>query len=170
MPSAALRPKNPCQASLIEGWSVGVPGRTPPATPGSGCGTLLTLPASGGGPLLTPPPLAGEGGGNKRTGRPHSTPSQLVTCIISGALVEGGPNAIAAFRRILEHSASQILPMAGTWAGRAGRSKFQALPPLTLPRKQGRGNPFLPPPLPGGAGGGDRLDCGDRSSAQPRQL
>src|SRR5258708_7448083 len=46
-------------------------------------------------------------------GRPHSTPSQLVTCIISGALVEGGPNAIAAFRRILEHSASQILPMPG---------------------------------------------------------
>src|SRR5260370_3733667 len=115
MPSAALRPKNPCQASLIEGWSVGVPGRTHPPTPASGCGTLLTLPASGGGPLLTPPPLAGEGGGNKRTGRPHSTPSQLVTCIISGALVEGGPNAIAAFRRILENSASQILPMPGWW-------------------------------------------------------
>src|SRR5258708_36879913 len=74
MPSAALRPKNPCQASLIEGWSVGVPDRPHPPTPASGCGTLLTLPASGGGPLLTPPPLAGKGGREQTDGTPALQP------------------------------------------------------------------------------------------------
>jgi len=86
---------------------------------------------------LTLPACEGGWGGSKWTGRPRSAPSQLVTCIISGALVEGGPNAIAAFRRILEHSASQILPNGGMVSGPSGPLMIQGPPLPTLPRKRG---------------------------------
>src|SRR5258706_5633973 len=78
MPSAALRPKNPCRASLIEGWSVGVPGRPHPTTPASGGGTLLTLAASGGGPVLALPHLRGRVGREQADGPPALRPES--TC------------------------------------------------------------------------------------------
>ena len=56
---------------------------------------------------------------------PARLPSQLVTCIFSGTLVEGGPNAIAALRRILEHMPSQTLPMAGWVSGPSGPLMIQ---------------------------------------------
>src|SRR6266404_9078297 len=78
MPSAALRPKNPCRASLIEGWSVGVPDRPHPTTPASGGGTLLTLAAIGGGPILALPYLRGRVGREQADGPPALRPES--TC------------------------------------------------------------------------------------------
>jgi hypothetical protein len=78
MPSAARRPKNPCRASLIKGWSVGDmdrPNFTPSA---SGGGTLLTLAASRRGPLLTLPRPRGRVGWEQAEGTPALHPES--TC------------------------------------------------------------------------------------------
>src|SRR5258708_39146118 len=76
MPSAALRPKNPCRASLIEGWSVGIPVRPHPTSPTRGSDTLLTLAAERGKASIDPPPLAGEGG-EGASGRDARTPARV---------------------------------------------------------------------------------------------
>jgi hypothetical protein len=77
MPSAALRPKNPCRASLIEGWSVGVPNRPHRTSPAGGGKNILTLAESGGGLLLTLRRLRGRVGREQADGtsalRPEST-------------------------------------------------------------------------------------------------
>ena len=78
MPSAALRPKNPCRASLIEGWSVGVPDRPHPTSLTSGGWTLLTLAASGGRPLLTLHRLRERVGREQADGTPALRPES--TC------------------------------------------------------------------------------------------
>ena len=78
MPSAALRPKNPCRASLIEGWSVGIPARPHPTSPTRGSETLLTLAASGGRPLLTLPRLRGRVEREQADGTPALQPES--TC------------------------------------------------------------------------------------------
>src|SRR5713101_10045912 len=78
MPSAALRPKNLCRASLIEGWSVGIPVRPHPTSPTRGSDTLLTLAASGGRPLLTLPRLRGRVEREQADGTPELQPES--TC------------------------------------------------------------------------------------------
>src|SRR5216684_7284667 len=78
MPSAALRPKNPCRASLIEGRSVGVSDRSHPTFPIRGSENLLTLAASGGRPLLTLPRLQGRVEWEQADGTPALQPES--TC------------------------------------------------------------------------------------------
>src|SRR6266852_9038823 len=140
MLSAAPRPKSQCRACLIEGRAAGVPDRAHPTSPTSG--------------EYLPSPGHGDEWEGERC--PRSTPSQLVTCIISGALVEGRPNAIAALRRILEHSASQILPNGGMVSGPSGPLMIQGPPLPTLPRKRG------------GVGRGLRLHRLNRGTVRPR--
>src|SRR5258707_15722021 len=78
MPSADVRPKNPCRASLIEGRSVGVSDRSPPTFPIRGSENLLTLAASGGRPLLTLPRLQGRVEWEQADGTPALQPES--TC------------------------------------------------------------------------------------------
>src|SRR5215467_12339789 len=78
MPSAALRPKNPCRASLIEGWSVGVPDRLHPASPDCREQGSINPPCEQRGASLDPPPLAGEAGRKQANGTPALCPES--TC------------------------------------------------------------------------------------------
>src|SRR5260370_11994457 len=165
MPSAALRPKNPCQASLIEGWSVGVPDRPHPATPASGCGTLLTLPASGGGLLLTPPPLAGEGGREQTDGTPALHPES--TCHMHYFRRACGrwskrPCGVPANPRTLGESDTSY---AGMVSGPRGPLMIQGPPPPFPPPQAGAGKSIYLPRLRGRVGRGVRLHRMDHCTA-----
>src|SRR5215470_11042190 len=140
MPSAARRPKNPCRASLIEGWSVGVPNRPHPTSTTGGGRALLTLPASGGGPLLTPPPLAGKGGREQADGPPALHPES--TCHMHNFRRACGRWSkrhcgVPANPRTLGESDTSN---GGMVSGPRGPLMIQGPPPPFRPRKRGREN------------------------------
>jgi hypothetical protein len=168
MPSAALRPKNPCQACLIEGWSVGVTDRPHPTTPASGGRTLLTLATSGRGPLLTLPRSQERVGREQAEGpsahRPESTCHMHYFRRACGRWPKRHCGVPANPRTLGESDTSD----GGVVSGPRGPLMIQGPPLPTFSRERARVRSIYPAPLAGEGRWGIRLHRMDRDTARPR--
>src|SRR5215467_3762857 len=154
MPSAAPRPKSPCRASLIEGWSVGVPDRPHPTSPDWREQGSINPPREQGRAALDPSRLAGEAGREQADGtpalRPESTCHMLYFRRACGRWSKRHCGVPANPRTVGESDTSKR----GMVSGPRGPLMIQGPPPPFRPRKRGRENRLSGPALRGGKGGG----------------